>query len=157
AGSTLPVIDVQLPEAAQAVEVQRLAAEEALRPFDLARGPLFRSTLLCLGEEAHVLLLTLHHIIADGWSTGVLIRELAELYAAFAAGCPAALPDLLVQYADFAEWQREWLQGEVLDQQLAFWKKQLSGRLPILELPTDRARPAVQTFRGAWHQFNLPP
>ena len=131
----------------------RLARREALRPFDLERGPLFRVVLLRLaapsaGEEAeHALLLTMHHIVSDGWSMGVLARELTALYAAFLAGRPSPLPELEIQYADFALWQRRRLQGEVLAAELAYWRDQLAGA-PVLELPTDRPRPPVQSFRG---------
>ena len=125
-------------------EALRLAAEEALRPFDLSGGPLLRVTLLRLDRQEHVLLLTIHHIVSDGWSTAVLFRELSALYAAYSTGKPATLPELSIQYVDFAAWQREWLQGEVLEKQLSYWKKQLAGAPARLELPTDRPRPAVQ-------------
>ncbi len=121
-------------------EAVRLAAEEARRPFDLARGPLVRATLLRLDERDHALLLTMHHIVTDGWSFGVAAHELTTLYASFRDGTPAALPELPIQYADFAHWQRNRLQGEVLDQLLGYWSKQLAGVAP-LELPTDRPRP----------------
>ncbi|RMF36691.1 MAG: non-ribosomal peptide synthetase, partial [Chloroflexi bacterium] len=153
----LPLVDLSgLPKAAREAEVQRLATEEAQRPFDLSRGPLLRVTLLRLGDEEHVALLTMHHIISDGWSMRVLVQELAALYDAFSHGRPSPLPDLPIQYADFALWQREWLQGEVLEEQLAYWKQQLSGSPPVLELPTDRPRPPVQSFRGAHRPFMLP-
>jgi amino acid adenylation domain-containing protein len=152
----LPVIDLSpLSGDARASEAARLADAEAQRPFDLAAGPLIRTTLLRLGSTEYVFLLTLHHIIADGWSLDVLFRELAALYPAFAAGRPSPLPELPVQYADYAAWQREWLQGEVLDRQLAYWKQQL-GDLPLLNLPTDRPRPAVQSYRGAYRTMTLP-
>ena len=152
----LPVVTLQeLSENEREIEVQRLAAEEARRPFDLARGPLLRITLLRLGEEEHVGLLTMHHIVSDGWSTGILIREMAVLYEAFSAGRSSPLPELPIQYADFADWQRQWLQGEVLETQLAYWKQQLLGAPPLLELPTDRSRPAVQGFRGAHRSLLL--
>jgi amino acid adenylation domain-containing protein len=130
-------------------EVQRLAVEEAGAPFDLARGPLFRVRLLRLAEQEHVLLFTLHHIVSDEWSKGILIREVSALYTAFAHDQPSPLPELEVQYADFTYWQREWLQGEELAAQLAYWKRQLGGELPLLHLPLDRPRPPMQTFRGA--------
>ncbi|MBV9124651.1 MAG: amino acid adenylation domain-containing protein, partial [Planctomycetes bacterium] len=146
---SLPVVDLSgLPAAECESEVRRLAWEEAQRPFDLTRGPLERVTLLRLGDREHVLLLTLHHIVADGWSIGICLRELAALYTAFTSGRPSPLPELPIQYADFARWQRQWLQGDILDNQLAYWKERLAG-VPALELPTDRPRPAVQTFRGA--------
>jgi alpha-ketoglutarate-dependent taurine dioxygenase len=135
-------------------EVMRLIAEEARRPFDLARGPLVRVRLLKLAEEEHLALVTMHHIISDGWSLGVFIREIAALYEAFVKGQPAPLPELPVQYADFACWQQEWLQGEALEKQLAYWKQRLAG-LPVLALPADHPRPPVQSFRGAWADAEL--
>ena len=130
-------------------------SEEARRPFDLAQGPLFRSKLLRLGEDDHVLLLTMHHIVSDGWSMGVLYRELSMLYRAFVDGQPSPLAELPIQYADFAVWQREWLQGEVLESQLSYWKKQLEGIPAVLNLPTDHPRPAVQSYRGARQSIEL--
>ncbi|MFQ5794231.1 MAG: amino acid adenylation domain-containing protein, partial [Candidatus Bipolaricaulia bacterium] len=154
---SLPVVDLrELPEAEQEAEVRRRVTEEAQRPFDLARGPLMRVTLLRLGKRDHVLLLTIHHIVCDGWSIGILVRELAMLYKAFSTGNPSPLPELPIQYADFAHWQREWLQGEVLESQLSYWKQQLGDDPPVLQLPTDRPRPPVQTFRGATQFFELP-
>jgi len=153
---TLPVEDLQeLPEAEREAEAQRLLTEEAQRPFDLEKGPLLRAALLRLDEEEHVLLLTMHHIVSDGWSMGVFNRELAVLYEAFSVGKPSPLPELPIQYADFAVWQREWLQGEVLEEQLAYWREHLGGDLSVLELPTDRPRPAAQSFRGATQSFVL--
>ncbi|MGH8773154.1 MAG: condensation domain-containing protein, partial [Burkholderiales bacterium] len=152
----LPVVELQgLGEEEREAEVRRLAAEEAQRPFDLARGPLLRVCLLKLGEEDHGLLVTLHHIVTDGWSMGVFIHELSALYQAFATGRPSPLAALPIQYADFAAWQREWLQGEVLEGQLGYWQQQLTGAPGLLELPTDRPRPAVQSFRGASVAFGL--
>jgi len=152
----LPVTDLSaLPPAEREVEAQRLASAEAARPFDLARGPLLRVALLRLSPAEHVLLLTLHHIIGDDWSSSVIMRELATLYDAFTHGRPSPLPELRLQYADFAAWQRNWLRGETLETQLGYWKKQLAGSPPLLELPTDRPRPAVQTFAGAYHTFTL--
>ena len=153
----LPVADLTgLPEAEQDEEALRRARAEAQRPFDLGRGPLLRVTLLRLGEENHVVLLTMHHIVSDGWSTGVLVREIAALYDAFSHDRSSPLPEIPVQYADFARWQREWLRGEVLERQLAYWKEQLAGLPPLLELPTDRPRPAAQTFQGALQWFEFP-
>ncbi len=153
----LPIIDIQhLPPAARAAEAQRLATEEALRSFDLARGPLLRALLVCLSAAEHVLLLTTHHIASDGWSMGTLVRELAAFYTAFARDAPAALPDLPIQFADFAAWQQQQLQGEVLERQLAYWRQQLGGALPVLHLPTDRPRPPIPTFRGAHQFFSIP-
>ena len=144
-----------LPEATRAEEARRLTLEEALRPFDLSTGPLVRARLLRLSTDEHVLLLSLHHIVSDGWSMGVLVREVAALYEAYAVGAESPLEELSLQYGDYAVWQREWLQGEVLDQQLAYWRKQLAGAPPVLELPADRPRPQVQTFRGAALPFKL--
>jgi amino acid adenylation domain-containing protein len=132
--------------------VRRRATDEARRPFDLARGPLFRARLLRLADDEHVLLLALHHIVGDGWSLGVILREAGLLYRAFAAGQPSPLPDLRLQYADFAVWQRRCHEGPLLEDQLAYWRRKLAG-LPLLELPTDRPRPAMQTFAGALHHF----
>jgi amino acid adenylation domain-containing protein/FkbH-like protein len=130
-------------------EALRLATEEARRPFDLAAGPLLRAGLLRLSEEEHVVLFTLHHIISDGWSHGILINEVRALYEAFAQGRPSPLAELELQYADYAVWQRRWLSGEVLEAQLDYWRRQLAGAPTMLEMPTDRPRPAVQTFNGA--------
>ncbi|GCF07286.1 non-ribosomal peptide synthetase [Dictyobacter arantiisoli] len=138
----------------QEEQVQSLLEQEAQQPFDLEQGPLFRACLLLLSDREAVLLLTLHHSIADGWSMGVLTHELGQLYPAFVAGQPSPLPELPLQYADYALWQRQWLQGEVLDVQLDYWKKQLGGAEP-LALPTDRARPAIQTHRGASQRIEL--
>ncbi|MFL6234420.1 MAG: amino acid adenylation domain-containing protein [Thermoanaerobaculia bacterium] len=145
----MPVVDLRaLPAGRREATVRLLATAERLRPFHLGTGPLIRATLLRLGKEEHAALLTLHHIVADGWSVNVLIHELATLYAAFAAGGPSPLPALPIQYPDFAVWQREWLRGEVLETQLAYWRQRLAG-YSILQLPTDRPRPAVQRFNGA--------
>jgi amino acid adenylation domain-containing protein len=154
----LPVVDLEaLSEVQQQAEMQRLAVEEAQWPFDLAHGPLVRTTVLRLGEREHVLLVMTHHVASDGWSVGVFMGEIVTLYEAFSAGRPSPLPGLPVQYADFAVWQRQWLQGEVLEAQFAYWKGQLGGEAPVLELPTDRPRPPVQTFNGAIEPFVLPP
>jgi amino acid adenylation domain-containing protein/FkbM family methyltransferase len=144
-----------LPSSRQQQDLQQLASDEARRPFDLTKGPLLRATVLRLAETEHVLLLSVHHIVADGWSMGVLVREVAELYPAFVEAMPAPLAELPIQYADFAAWQREWLQGEALREQLDYWRQQLAGLKP-LELPTDHARPPVQSFRGARRFFSFP-
>jgi amino acid adenylation domain-containing protein len=152
----LTIVDLQDVAAEEReTTARRLAVEEAQRPFDLSRGPLWRSTLLRLSEREHALLMTMHHIVSDGWSMGVLIREMATLYEAYSRGEESPLPDLSVQYADFAAWQREWLQGEVLEHQLGYWREQLSGAPAVLELPMDHPRPAVQTFRGASQPVTL--
>ena len=146
-----------LSEDEREAEVMRLAAVGAQRPFDLTRGPLLRACVLRLGETEHVVLLTMHHIICDGWSMGVFIRELAAVYEAFVAGKPSPLPNLPIQYADYAEWEREHLQGGLAERQLDYWKRQLGGELPVLQLDTDRPRPSMQTSRGARHHVSLPP
>src|ERR1044071_3770523 len=146
----------QLDEGERESEVRRLIAAEAETVFDLTRGPLVRARLVRLAEEDHVLVLTMHHIISDGWSRGVLIREVTSLYAAFSTGKPSPLPELPIQYADFAVWQRARLTEAALEKQLAYWKQQLGGTLPVLELPADHTRPAVQTHRGATHKFLVP-
>jgi acyl carrier protein len=144
------------PEAREAAVRQAVQAEAA-RPFDLAQGPLFRAGLLRLGPETHVLLVSMHHIVSDGWSMGVLTREVATLYDAFAAGRASPLPALEVQYADYALWQRAWLEGETLERQLGYWRDRLAGAPAALELPTDRPRPAQASFRGAALPLRLPP
>ncbi len=153
---TLQMIDLSdLPEPEREARARLLASDEAQRPFDLSRGPLLRVTLLRSGENDYLLLFTLHHIVSDGWSTGLFLREFNALYAAFKAAKPSLLPELPIQYADYAVWQREWLQGDVLEGQLAYWKRQIGGSPTVLELPIDRPRPAVQSFRGAMQSFIL--
>ena len=129
--------------------LERIVREEALRPFDLALGPLIRGRLLALGPDDHALLVTMHHIVSDGWSGGVLAKEFSALYGAFREGRPDPLPPLAIQYADFGMWQRQWLQGPLLQQQLQQWVRQLRGAPALLDLPTDRPRPPVQDYRGA--------
>ncbi|MEQ8997814.1 MAG: aminotransferase class V-fold PLP-dependent enzyme [Coleofasciculus sp. B1-GNL1-01] len=154
---TLPVVDLrQLPKAVQKMEVQGLATEQSQRPFDLLQGPLLRWMLVQLSEQEHVLLFNIHHIVFDGWSLGIIIRELSALYQAFSTGKPSPLPKLPIQYADFAVWQRQQLQGEKLHSQLSYWKQQLEKAPPLLPLPTDRPRPPVQTYRGEKESFRLP-
>lgn len=146
----LPVVELQqLPEIEREVKSQQLAEQEAAYSFNLSNEPLLRVKLLKLGESENILLLTMHHIIADGWSMGVLVQELAALYDAKCNNLPLQLPQLPIQYADVAIWQREWLQGEVQASQLSYWKQQLDGIPALLKLPTDRVRPTIQTFRGA--------
>ena len=153
----LPVIDLrEWPPAEREVEAQRLIVEHTRLPYNLSQDLMLRALLLRLDEQEHHLLLTMHHIASDGWSTGILYRELATLYEAFSTGKPSPLPELPIQYAAFAQWQREWLQGEVLESQLSYWKQQLGDNLPVLGLPTDRPRPAVQTYRGARQSLALP-
>jgi amino acid adenylation domain-containing protein len=149
---SVPLVDLAgLPAAmseAGEAEAARLAAEEAERPFDLACGPVLRAAALRLSPREHLMLTTLHHIACDGWSAGVLLGELGVLYRAFAAGRPSPLPELPVQYADFAAWQRRWLDGPMLQEQLRFWRERLAGAPPVLALPSDRPRPAVRSGRG---------
>ncbi|WP_083296527.1 non-ribosomal peptide synthetase [Duganella sp. HH101] len=154
----LQVDDLQaLAQPERAARMEALMRAEARTPFDLASGPLVRARLLRLDAEQHVFLLTLHHIVSDGWSMGVLVREVAALYTAFVQGQPSPLAPLPVQYADFAHWQRQWLSGEVLAEQLDYWVRQLGDAPPALALPTDRPRPLAQTYRGATHAFAVPP
>ncbi len=145
-----------LPAMHRLSEAHRLATAEARQPFDLARGPLLRVALLRLDAQEHVLLLTLHHIIFDAWSVQVFFRELAALYEAFSAGRPPPLPELPIQYADYAVWQRERSGNDVFKTQLAYWKRQLAGAPPVLALPTDRPRPPARSYRGAVHTFAFP-
>jgi amino acid adenylation domain-containing protein len=146
----LPVLDLSgVPVDVRGAWANELAREEARQPFDLRNGPLLRLGLIRLAAQEHILVVTLHHIVADGWSVGVLLREIEALYPAFLRGAEPSLPELPLQYADFARWQRGWLQGEVLDEHLAWWQQALAGAPELLELPLDRPRPPVQTYRGA--------
>jgi len=154
----LPQVDLAgLPAAHREAEAGRLLAAERRLPFDLARGPLLRSFLVRLGPEEHRLALTMHHIVSDGWSIGVLRRELQALYGAALTGRPSPLPELAVQYADFSVWQRRWLAGGEWEAQLAWWRQTLAGAPPTLDLPTDRPRPAVQSLRGDMESLPLGP
>ncbi len=153
---TLPVIDLSdLDEAAREAQALRLATEEARRPFDLMEGPLLRAVLLRLTEREHALLFAMHHIVSDGWSLGVLTREVGVLYEAFYNGRLSPLAELPIQYADFAAWQVESLKGNALETKIEYWKRQLAKPLPVLELPTDRPQSALQTFRGDTLAFGL--
>jgi amino acid adenylation domain-containing protein len=154
---TLHVVDLSSleNEDTRQAEVQRLAEEEARRGFDLSAGPLFRAVLLRVEDAEHVALVTMHHIISDGWSIGILVREVAALYDAFAGGKASPLAPLAIQYADYAVWQREWLRGDVLERQLSYWREQLTGAPPVLELPTDHPPLSAQTFRGGRHSLVL--
>ncbi|EGJ29404.1 MULTISPECIES: non-ribosomal peptide synthetase [Moorena] len=153
----LTVVDLQSGDSTyqQSEKVKELVRQEAMATFDLANGPVVQVTLLQLESEHHVLLIKMHHIISDGWSLGILVRELSTLYEAFAQGKSSVLPELPIQYADFASWQREWLTGEVLEKQLNYWKKQLSGISPILDIPTNYPRPTEPTFKGGMEYFKL--
>ncbi|WP_447971454.1 amino acid adenylation domain-containing protein [Nitrospira sp. M1] len=146
----------QLSDAEREEEAQRLAITEASSGFNLSEGQLVRVTLLQLRAEEHVLLLTLHHSISDGWSTHLLVRELTTIYAAYCDGQPSPLPELSLQYADYAQWQRQWLTGDVLARQMAYWEDRLGGRLPVLALPTDHPRPMLQSSRGAVVTADIP-
>jgi amino acid adenylation domain-containing protein len=145
-----------LPREAREAEARCRIAGESRRPFDLSRGPLLRAVLFRLSDQEHILLLVLHHIASDGWSMGVLIQEMATLYDAFSAGRPSPLTEPPVQYADYAAWQRLWLVGDVLAAHLAYWREAIAGVPPLLDLPADRPRPPVQTFRGARRVTALP-
>ena len=153
---TLSRVDLSAwPDADRKAEVQRRLKEEARCPFDLSSDTMLRATLLRLDAEEHVLLLVMHHIASDGWSMGILSREFSDLYRAYSTGEPSPLPEMPVQYADFAVWQRQWLQGKVLEAQLAYWEEQLAGFPPSLDLPADHPRPAIRTYRGARQSFML--
>ncbi|MEE8586119.1 MAG: non-ribosomal peptide synthase/polyketide synthase, partial [Acidobacteriota bacterium] len=160
-----PVIDLQAcPQGLREAELKRLAGEESRRPFDLSAGPLLRASLARLGQEDHALLATMHHIVSDGWSSGVLVRELSTLYEWHSRPGrrkghereSSPLPELPIQYADFACWQRRWLSGEVLQMQLEYWQGRLEGAAALLHLPTDRPRPALQSYRGAKQLLHCP-
>ena len=156
--SGMEVVDLcHLPRHHREQEAYRLASLQAKTSFDLVKGPLFIATLYRLRDEEHWLMLTMHHIITDGWSMGILFQELAELYHAFSNGKDSPLPELALQYADYSDWQAKWLQGEVLQQQLQYWREQLAGPPPVLQMPTDRPRPAMETYSGRTDVFLLPP
>ncbi|MCO3146087.1 amino acid adenylation domain-containing protein [Pseudomonas aeruginosa] len=144
-----------LPEAEQEARLREEAQRESLQPFDLCEGPLLRVRLIRLGEERHVLLLTLHHIVSDGWSMNVLIEEFSRFYSAYATGAEPGLPALPIQYADYALWQRSWLEAGEQERQLEYWRGKLGERHPVLELPTDHPRPAVPSYRGSRYEFSI--
>ncbi|EPA0356023.1 non-ribosomal peptide synthase/polyketide synthase [Pseudomonas aeruginosa] len=146
-----------LPEAEQEARLREEAQRESLQPFDLCEGPLLRVRLIRLGEERHVLLLTLHHIVSDGWSMNVLIEEFSRFYSAYATGAEPGLPALPIQYADYALWQRSWLEAGEQERQLEYWRGKLGERHPVLELPTDHPRPAVPSYRGSRYEFSIEP
>jgi condensation domain-containing protein/phosphopantetheine binding protein len=154
----LPLVDLRaLPEAEREPEAARLAQQEAVRRFDLAAGPLVRPVLLRLSENEHIAVCTMHHIIADGQSFEVVIAELTQLFAAFTDGRPSPLPELNVQYVDYAAWQRQWLEGEEMETRLAYWRKQLADAPQRMSLPQQQTRRKVQGFRGSRQDLNLPP
>jgi amino acid adenylation domain-containing protein len=156
--ASLQITDLRdLSEQQRPSESRRLLDEELNKPFDLSRGPLLRMLLLRLAEDEFVLLLTMHHIVSDGWSFGVLVRELSTLYEAFSSGETLQLPELPIQYADFAVWQRNWLQGETLAAHLDYWRQQLADAPAVSELPTDQPRPAVQTYNGVNQYSQIDP
>lgn len=151
---SLSLVDLQdLAADRQSIEVKQLIKAEAQIPFKLSTDALWRTKLLQLSRESHILIITIHHIISDGWSMGVLVNDLTSLYQSFCNQTSPTLPALTLQYADFAEWQYQWLQGDRLASQLNYWKQQLEGALPILDLPSDRPRPSTQTYRGAVATF----
>jgi hypothetical protein len=159
-----PTIDValgeidlrSLPAAERERAWLRAVREDGRKPFDLSRAPLFRATVVHFSDGEHRLLLTIHHIVADEWSMELIQQEVLQLYEAFARGRPSSLPALPIQYADFAAWQRGWLQGPVLEQEIAHWQEELAGAPLVLDLPTDKPRPAVQSFRGATESCRAP-
>ena len=151
--STLVLSEAEVTE--QEITSQQLAQQQVTQPFDLAKGTLIRATLVVLSETEHVLLVYMHHVVSDGWSMGVFVQELAALYNAYAQGQPSPLAPLPIQYADFAIWQRQWLQGEVLQSQLSYWQQQLKDAPALLSLPTDRPRPPEQTYHGTHQEFAL--
>ncbi len=146
-----------LPAEEREAAVARLTAEEVRAPFDLSVGPLIRGRLITLADDEHVLLITQHHIVTDGWSLNILVREVAALYTAFSRGETDPLPPLAIQYADYAQWQRGWLQGDELTRQIEIWREQLRGAPALLELPLDRSRPAVQSHAGSSVPLALSP
>ena len=153
----LPVVDLRgVPADKRDEEVQRLVTEHRRLPFDLKRGPLVRAMVLRIADDEHILTMTLHHVIVDGWSWSIVLREISALYQAFVENKPSPLPDLPIQYGDFASWQREWMQGERLENLLGYWRKQLANAPASLELPTDRARPPIQVFRGTRRSMFIP-
>ncbi|MEH2003485.1 MAG: amino acid adenylation domain-containing protein [Nostoc sp.] len=152
----LPIINLQeIPSQQREAEAQRYATQQTQQPFDLAQGPLWHFQLLRLAAYSHVLHLNVHHIIFDQWSQGLFLQELATLYEAFLNGEPSPLPQLPIQYVDFAHWQRQWLSGEVLANQLNYWKQHMAGIPPLLQIPSDRSRPLLQTFQGSTERFYL--
>jgi amino acid adenylation domain-containing protein len=152
----LPIIDLtSLPQIKRERETTKLTEQEVLKPFDLEQDSLLRVTLIRLDKLEHIIVFTMHHIISDGWSTGILVTEVATLYQTFLDGKPSPLPELTIQYADYAVWQRQYLKGDVLDKQLNYWKQKLGGKLPILKLPYRQQQAAVKTNRGLSHEFEL--
>jgi len=150
----VPILNLtDLPESEREREALRIASEEGKKPFDLTRGPLLRTVLLQLSRGRYILVLAMHHIITDGWSISILFRELAHCYEDFASGREPELPELPLQYAEYAQWQREYITGEVLAKQVKYWKNKLAGAQTILDLPTDRPRPATHSWHGATEEL----
>src|SRR5262249_23682038 len=145
-----------LREEEKRTEAERITSQEASGAFDLEQGPLLRVRLIRMGEREHIGLVNMHHIVSDGWSMGVLIREIGALYEAYSEGRESPLEELEIQYADYAAWQKEWLSGEALDREMEYWRKQLEGAPELLDLPTDRARPAAQSYRGSSEYIVIP-
>jgi hypothetical protein len=145
-----------LPQDEREERSRALLNEECEAPFDLTHGPLIRATLVRIDPQQHVFLVVMHHIVSDGWSLVLFFQELSAIYDAFSRSAPSPLPEVAIQYADYAAWQREWLQGDLLQRQLSYWKTQLGGELPVLELPVDRQRPAVLTHPGDRVTLALP-
>jgi len=154
-GSKLPFLDLSGRPAAQRTEAAREATVDQARRFDLERGPLWRALLICLAEQDHVLVIGLHHIVSDGWSVDLIGHELAGLYAHHAGGAALSLPELPLQYVDFAYWQRRQLESGALDRSREYWRHQLRGPLPTTALPLDRTPAAARSFEGAVHRFTL--
>ena len=154
----LHLVDLQaIAEPEREQTARRIATAEALRPFNLARDLALRATLLRLSPESHIVLLTMYHVVSDAWSRALLVKEVIALYQAYLSGKPSGLPELPIQYADFAVWQRNWLQGEVLQRQLDYWRRQLAGAPAMLDLPIDKPRPSVRSYRGTKHRLVIPP
>ena len=153
----LPVVDISdLPSDQRDREAHRWVKQEACKPFDLSTGPLLRIGLLRLGPREHILVVTMHHIVADGWSMGILVHDVTAAYRAMAAGQPCPLPQPSIQYADYAHWQPQRLNGEWLEPQLAYWRKQLDAATGAFELPAPKSRPAVQSFKGSLRSVVVP-
>ncbi|WP_027250316.1 non-ribosomal peptide synthetase [Planktothrix agardhii] len=153
---TVTIVDLQpLSSSEQEIASQELTQNQAIQPFDLARDPLIRANLVILSETEHILLVCMHHIVSDGWSMGVFLQELTDLYNAYIQNQPSSLKPLPIQYGDYTLWQKQWLQGDILQRQLEYWQKQLADTPALLSLPTDRPRPAVQSFAGAHLPFTL--
>jgi aspartate racemase len=153
---TLPVTDLTIISGEPESKIQRLVREKAETVFDLSRGPLLRVDLMRLAKDEYIMLFVIHHIVSDGWSTGVLVGEVTSLYDAYSKGAPSPLPELEIQYADYAYWQREWMKDEVLEEGLRYWKRELSGELPAHQLPTDRPRPEAPSYKGADQTLMIP-